>query len=293
MGSRAKRKTTAQIAPTSHPTRISGNWFAEGLIHVGAIVRAAAATVAERNPESQAVYGLEALAVVGDLRQSQGDLWVEQTGYWEWTVSLGLDTTRGTALDWQLHLKALLLDGDITVRLWTTNALTAGDELVNADTYEDLRQYIAAGLTAKSWPKPSTEVIAARRGLEVADTPSDTDITPFDEEVRIETSLPLDVIETSLKFMCFPRAEGAERRWRLGLQPDSWAEVAITRESERHAVSSHIHVHDAGDPFVNALATRHAKAFVALLMGIVRGRDAGATMVGGAQLVRFEVDDPL
>ncbi len=165
MGLIAKQKTKARIAARQHPTNLSTDWGAEGMPHMAAIVRTAACSVAEhRSLRSSGFRGRDTLGIGSAMRSGDSTLWVEQAGFDDWVIGLGLETVKGRALDWGLRFHTSR-SSSVSVSVTTPAVLTKDGSQVHQDEYLEARELVVVGLTAPGPPPPACEIDATRRGL--------------------------------------------------------------------------------------------------------------------------------
>jgi hypothetical protein len=306
MGFIAKQRTKSRVAPGTYPSTIPGEqWLTDGLLSMSAIVRAGASSIAARgNLRSSSFRGGDFLGIGSSLRSSGSTIWVEQIGYREWQVALGMATVSGPALDWAIKLQAPGHEGPVTVAISTPTVLMKDGAQVHKDEYLELREILITGLTAENSPSMDGEVAATEAGLRMASLPfADAPVTPCDETFTISTSLSgASVLERLRTWLHFKRSSDGptQDRWLLGLDGGgcpSWADLTV--EDSDHdlalftpeegnsgaALRFNVHLgHDDGNELANIVATNHARRFVGYTLALVREQDGNASLSGGGVL---------
>lgn len=152
MGLIAKYRTKARTAAAQHPTNLSTDWVGSGIPHMAAIVRTAACSVAERgNLRSSGFRGRDTLGIGSAMRSGESTIWVEQAGFEDWTLALGLETVKGPALDWALNFHTVR-GRQVSVSVTTPTVLTRDGSQIHKHEYLEARELVVAGLTASALP---------------------------------------------------------------------------------------------------------------------------------------------
>jgi hypothetical protein len=168
MGLIAKQKTKSRTAATQHSANLSTDWAGQGIPHMATIVRAAACSVAQRqNLRSSGFRGRDTLGIGSAMRSGDSTIWVEQAGFDDWAIGLGLETVKGRALDWGLKFHTSR-SPQVSVSITTPAVLTKDGSQVHKDEYLEARELVVAGLTASAPPPPMCEIGASQRGLSMA-----------------------------------------------------------------------------------------------------------------------------
>jgi hypothetical protein len=152
MGLIAKQKTKSRTAATQHSANLSTDWAGQGMPHMAAIVRTAACSVAQRqNLRSSGFRGRDTLGIGSAMRSGGSTIWVEQAGFDDWAIGLGLETVKGRALDWGLKFHTSRSQ-EVSVSITTPAVLTRDGSQVHKDEYLEARELVVAGLTAATPP---------------------------------------------------------------------------------------------------------------------------------------------
>jgi hypothetical protein len=152
MGLIAKYRTKARTAAAQYPTNLSTDWAGSGMPHMAAIVRTAACSVAERGDlRSSGFRGRDTLGIGSAMRSGESTIWVEQAGFVDWTLALGLETVKGPALDWALNFHAIR-GPRVSVSITTPAVLTRDGSQIHKHEYLEARELVVAGLTASAPP---------------------------------------------------------------------------------------------------------------------------------------------
>ncbi len=307
MGFLAKQRTKSRVAASAHPTSIPGEaWLTDGLPRLAAIVRAGASSIGARaDLRSSSLRGGDFLGIGSAIRSADSTIWIEQVGYREWDVAVGMATVKGAALDWQIKLQASGSEGPVTATISTPTVLMKDGAQIHKDEYLELREILTAGLTATVPPEMDGEVASSAQGLEgTVPLPFATEaITPYDGTFTIATSQgaasALDRLRSQLHFRRSTDRPTADR-WLIGLDSSSepsWADLVVEDRRESLALFEPedgadgvvlrfaVHLgHDATNDAANIVATNHAKRFAACVLALLRTDDQHATINGGGAI---------
>jgi hypothetical protein len=126
---------------------------------MAAIVRTAACSVAQRgNLRSSGFRGRDTLGIGSAMRSGESTIWVEQAGFEDWALALGLETVKGPALDWALNFHTAR-GPRVAVSVTTPAVLTRDGSQVHKQEYLEARELVVAGLTAPAPPPPSDPIL--------------------------------------------------------------------------------------------------------------------------------------
>lgn len=304
MGFLAKQRTKSRVAVSAHPTSIpSDGWLTDGMPRLAAIVRAGASSIGARaNLRSSSLRGSDFLGIGSAIRSADSTIWVEQVGYREWDVAIGMATVKGPALDWQIKLQAPPTAGAVTATISTPTVLTKDGSQVHKDEYLELREILSAGLTAIAPPTMEGEITSSAQGLQgTVPLPFATEaVTPLDAAFTIMTdkdaASALERLRTQLHFRRSAEPPAGER-WLIGLESagePSWAELVVEDPRQSPTIFEPedgasglvlrftVHLgHEPTNDLANILATNHARRFAACALGLLRADGGQATISGG------------
>jgi hypothetical protein len=254
---------------------------------MAAIVRTAACAVAGRkNLRSSGFRGRDTLGIGSAMRSGPSTVWIEQAGFDEWAIGLGLETVRGRALDWGLRFHASCATV-VSVDIGTSAVLTRDGAQVHKDEYLEARELVVAGLTASVSPPPDVEIAASRCGLSFRPLPFCNEPTPHhDGSYVIRTALDADRAVDCLARLHFPRAAGGQSgaRWLIGLgaaRERSWIALEVTDACERRELEFSVHLGEDESILGNAVSTLRARAFAACALGLLQQHDRHAALLAG------------
>jgi len=261
------------------------------MLRAAAVVRAAtSAMAAGRHLRSSSFRGRDTLGIFSTIRSDDSTIWVEQTDRSQWTVSLGMATVTGRALDWALQLTLTDSEKDpMEMTLSTPAVATTDGAQVHADEYAELREMIRVGLTAGP-PNIEDEIASGLKGLEFPPFPfADEARTPIDSEFTVVTNLSFDEARTRLlNRLPFLHDEGGptDDRWLIGLRHatpvESYADLTIESDDGggcRLRFDVHI-AHDDGHTATNLIAIQHARCLPRAIVPLVSDPDRPARLLG-------------
>lgn len=307
MGFLAKQRTKSRVAASTHPTRIpSEEWLTDGMPRLAAIVRAGASSIAAHaNLRSSSLRGNDFLGIGSAMRSADSTIWVEQIGYREWDVAVGMATVKGPALDWQIKLQTPPAAGPVTATISTPTVLTKDGDQVHKDEYLELREILTVGLSATALPTMEGEVASSAQGLQgTVPLPFAAEsITPLDVTFTITTSQrSASALQRFRAQLHFRRSSErpTEERWLIGLESasePSWVDLLVEDPHESPTIFKTengadgltlrfaVHLgHDATNDLANIVATNHARRFAACALGLLRADDEQATISGGGPI---------
>ncbi|HUY10033.1 MAG TPA: hypothetical protein VMW80_11435 [Candidatus Dormibacteraeota bacterium] len=303
MGFIAKQRTKSRVAAGTFPSNIPGEqWLPDGLLRMAAIVRAGASSIAAHGTlRSSSFRGGDFLGLGSGLRSADSTIWVEQVGYREWDIAIGMATVTGAALDWQIKLQAAGAEGPVSVAISTPTVLMKDGAQIHKEQYLELRELLTTGLMATAPPNLDGEVATGLVGLKTAPLSfASASITPCDEAFIITTgqslASALERLRTRLHFR--RSADGpTDDRWLIGLhgsdQP-SWVDLTIEDHANSLALSEAEHgadgvalrfavhlAHDDKNELNNMVATNHSKRFAGYALSLLRAGSEQAVISGG------------
>lgn len=287
MGFIAKQRTKSRTAPATYPADLPSKWRR---YQFDAIVRAAATSAGSETLRSSAFRGSDTLGIGSMLKSGSSTLWVEQAGLdGHWTVTLGLDTTTGPAIDWQIVFEPWLGDEAQSVSITTPNVLMSDGAQVNRDVYTDLRELVVAGLTAGGQPEHAPELAAGEAGLRLAIGPlAQAALTPYEGQFTITTRLDVDGVQDALTYVDtypHPAKETRGRRWLVDPAGTSWIDLTVREVDGLRALEFDVHLAHDENEVANVVTTQRAKLFVVMLQRVITFDDATCQVAGDARLV--------
>jgi len=140
------------------PVAISGDWDSSGSLVASSIVRAAASALGGSSVSSTAFRGQDFLSINASRSTRASTVWVEQSGYRKWTLTLGVTKfSYGRAVDWQMMFE--IVDGlnGRVANVSTPDLSTHDGKLMNKDEFMETRDLILSGFSLGQSPNLNIE----------------------------------------------------------------------------------------------------------------------------------------
>ncbi len=264
--------------------QLPGNWDADAMPLVAAIVRRAAGAIAQQDLQSSGVRGSDFLGIRSAKYEQASVVWVEQRGAREWTVTLGQATTAGQAIDWQLDIAIAPQGISYIARLTTPAVLTRDGTLVHKKAYKEVSDLIATDLESGTKPTTRIESDLSQKGLGLpGPRPIAQRKVGSHWQTVIRTSLPRDELDARLKLVPYAPAPGPSTtsyRWRLGPTSEpagQTADLTIADEGDQRVLTLNCQLEPSGHTVNDLLTAERAYALPVALLRAIRLFDANAT----------------
>ena len=285
MGIASKLATKARTATKATPVSLPTPWRDAGELHVAAVVRAAAATIACSGAKSSGFVGSDFLGINQGRHEAPSDVWVHRLSDFRWLISLGRATSKGPVYDWQVLVQ---VDDETPGRqqltLSTPNVLTNDGALVNHKAHAELRELLTTSLAEGHRPTGSAESAASKASLPSRSEHRTAQHPPGGvSTAEVLATLSRDQVAQALALVPFPEVSvhGEPAAWSLW-SSGSVATVDLVADGSRIRLRATCTVASSGNPTADLIAGDRAYAFPYALLRAVRTLDADATMVDAA-----------
>lgn len=269
MGISNKIATKIRTAPKTEVVALPRPYADVGAVVAAAVIRAAASTIGQLKLTSYTARGHDFMGINQARSTYASTVSVMQQRQDTWSVSLGVQTTSGWAIDWQIKVALEEGPAGVAVNVTTPATLTRDGTLANKSAHGELRDLVLSGLAAGRLPGGSAEVAVSKAGLAAAQ------LEPFYAAIAgntMRTRLRPDEVLAALGGVPFPVAERRPSGlcWRLGVTgalAGRFADVSITDDGAVRTLSLRCPPQPGGTPVTDAMA---AKRGVALFDAVAR-----------------------
>lgn len=285
MGIAGKLATKARTAAKTTPVSLPTPWRDAGELHVMAVVRAAAATIACSGVKSSGFVGSDFLGINQGRHEAPSEVWVDRRMDLKWLISLGKATVQGPVFDWQVLVQ---VDPDTPggqqLTLSTPNVLTNDGSLVNHKAHAELRELLTTALTEGRRTTGSAESAVSKASVPSTSEQRTTQHKPGSvSTTEVLTALTGDQVAEAFALVPFPRmpAGAGPAAWSLWAG-GSVATVDVAADGSQLRLRVTCTVAPSGHPTTDLIAGDRAYAFPNALLHAVRALDADATKVDAA-----------
>jgi hypothetical protein len=272
IGTKIRTAAKTEVVPLPRP------YLDAGALVAGAVLRAAASTIGQLRLTSYTSRGRDFMGIRQAGSSYLSTISVTQQGQGTWSVTLGVQTVSGWAVDWQV--KVVLEDGPagVTASLTTPMMLTLDGTLANKSAHGELRDLVLSGLRAGQLPGGTAEVTVSQAGLAAGQ------IEPFYAAIAVETlrtRLRPGEVMTALVGVPFPVADRQPGglRWRLGAAgalAGRFAEARIGDDGAARTVELRCPEQSTGSAVIDVMAAKRGTALFSSVERAVRRLDPDA-----------------
>lgn len=287
MGMFERRKTQAEMAPTSTAVAARGALGLEQVLQIDGAIRCASLSSIEASEKSGTVRGKQSnvsyVLGAGDIPST---LWFERTEFTKWTISKGADSTTGNHMDWQVEFLAKDTPAGPVVETRTPHAMTRNDVIEKAASHKKLRGDADRYVRGEATPGADRLREVSKAGLTLAVGAITTSVEPVNSTQRISTNRPGAMVDEALRHLpaTIVSRSGNDCCYHLGI-PGQSGGTALVRwdDSPSAIIEIELTVALAGNILTDAVASLACRRFTDDVLAVLRLDDRMADVIDGEE----------
>jgi hypothetical protein len=287
MGLTNKIATKVRTKDQVGTVAITGEWNNHGSLIAASIIRGAACALGGTNVTSSAFRGTDVLGINASRSTRASTIWVEQIGFRDWLLSLGVTKfSYGYVFDWQLKFE--LVDGPTgrTVNVSTPAQSTHDGTLMNKHQFMESRDLVLTGFRVGHAPSLVAEEAISRSSHQTAAWPLfelNAGVEHRDQSFSTSLGAPaINELMNDLPCRVVERSD-VERTVKVGAAGqlgDQMMVISIMEVGESRHVRVRFDIDVSLPTAINLINVKHASFLCSVVLELLSAADATTAVVG-------------